>query len=259
MSLHIIVCVKSVLKSAPVGGAGRTADNSELNPFDRSALEAALRLKETVQGSVTALSMGPAVSSEALAEALAMGADAAVLVNDRALVGSDTLVTSRVLAKAVAKIGAFDFIFFGTQTSDSDTGQVGPQTASLLKVPFLGRVTNLERQAEGWEVRRSIDTWEEVWQVQPPAAAALESRAFVPRFVGLGGISQVFEQRALQEWTLADLGLTPGQVGLMGSPTRVAALEKIKHDRKCKMLAGNPQEQAEALLEMLTRAGEIVS
>lgn len=257
MPIHIIVCIKSVLKTAHMGGSPRAAGNSELNPFDRPALEAAIGLKEAMNGSVTALSMGPEVSAEALAEALAMGVDEAVLVGDRALAGSDTLVTSRVLARAVQKIGAFDFIFFGARTADSDTGQVGPQTACLLDVPFMGGVRNMELTGDGWEVQRIIDAWEEVWQMQPPAAVAIDPHAFIPRPVGLVGIAQVYEQRKLQQWALADLGLAAEQVGLTGSPTRVAALKKIKQDRNCRMLGGNPREQADALIEALTGAGEI--
>ena len=259
MSLRIIVCIKSVLKASHLGGPRRSADNSELNPFDRPALEAALRLKDAMNASVTALSMGPEVSAEALAEAQAMGADEAVLVNDKALAGSDTLVTARVLAQAVQKIGAFDFIFFGTRTADSDTGQVGPQTASLLDLPFLGGVKKMELQDGGWEVHRGVDTWEEVWQVRTPAALALDPRAFIPRPVGLVGLSQVYDQPKPRQWTVADLGLTTEQVGLTGSPTRVADLKKIAHDRSCKIIQGNPQEQAEALIEMLAVAGKIGS
>ena len=85
MSIHIIVCIKSVVKAAPKGVARRTPENSELNPFDRPALEAALQIKAQAGASVTALSMGPAVSSEALAEAMAMGVDRTVLISDRAL------------------------------------------------------------------------------------------------------------------------------------------------------------------------------
>lgn len=257
MSVRIIVCIKSVLKTAPMGGALRTAGNSELNPFDRPALEAAIRIKETMDGSVTVLSMGPEVSVEALAEARAMGVDEAVLVGDRALAGSDTLVTSKVLARAIQKIGAFDFLFFGTRSADSDTGQVGPQTASLLNVPFLGGVKKMEPKDDGWEIQRIIDAWEEIWQVQTPAAFAIDPKAFVPRPVGLVGISLVYEQRRLRQWTLDDLGLAAEQVGLTGSPTRVADLKKIKHDRKCKTLEGNPQEQADALIELLTVSGKI--
>ena len=107
------------------------------------------------------------------------------------------------------------------------------------------------------EFKRAVDTWEEDWQVQPPAAVAMDPRAFVPRPVGLVGISQVYEERGLEQWTLADLGLSPEEVGLAGSPTRVANLEKIKLDRRCQVLGGNPQEQADALLELLTSAGKI--
>jgi len=128
MSVHIIVCIKSVVRSAPGGQAVRTPDNSELNPFDRPALEAALQIREALGGTITALSMGPQVNTEALAEAQAMGIDKGVLINDSALAGSDTLVTSRVLAAGIAKLAPYDLVMFGMRSSDSDTGQVGPQT-----------------------------------------------------------------------------------------------------------------------------------
>ena len=257
MSTHIIVCIKSVVKSAPRGVARRTPDNSELNPFDRPALEAALRIRETTGGRVTALSMGPAVSREALAEALAMGANRAVLINDRALAESDTLVTAQVLARAIEKIGAYDLLFFGTRTADSDTGQVGPQTAALLNIPFVSRIKELSKHANGWEARRTMDVWEEVWEFGEPAAATIEARAFTPRPVSLIDISNVYAQSTIDQWGLADLQMVPEAVGLSGSPTRVASLEKIKNDRSCLMLDGEPQEQADALIQRLTHAGLI--
>ncbi len=257
MSVHIIVCIKSVVKVAPRGVTRRTPDNSELNPFDRPALEAALQIKAATGGNVSAITMGPAVGGEALAEALAMGVDQAFLVNDRALAESDTLVTSRVLAAAIAKIGAYNLLFFGTRTADSDTGQVGPQTAAVLDIPFIGGVKSIESSDGGWHVRRTMDGWEETWLVQSPAAATIDPRAFVPRPVGLVGISRTFEQPAITHWTCTDLGLAPEQVGLAGSPTRVAALNKIRHDRKCDMLAGEPAEQVDQLIQRLTNAGLI--
>lgn len=257
MSVHIIVCIKSVVKVAPRGVTRRTPDNSELNPFDRPALEAALQVREIAGGTVTALSMGPDVGSEALAEAQAMGVDDAVLINDRALAESDTLVTSRVLAAAIQLIGPYDLLFFGTRTADSDTGQVGPQTAAVLDIPFVGGVKSIERSDGGWQVLRSMDGWEETWQVRTPAAATIDPRAFAPRPVGLVGISQAFEQPAIAQWSLKKLDLAPDQVGLVGSPTRVAALQKIKHDRNCEMLSGEPGEQVDQLMKQLTKAGLI--
>jgi electron transfer flavoprotein beta subunit len=258
MPRHIIVCIKSVVLSAPKGVALRTPDNSALNPFDRPAIEAALQLKESPEGGqVTALSMGPAVALEALSEALAMGADRAVLVSDRALAESDTLVTARVLAKAVKRLGAFDFIVFGTRTSDSDTGQVGPQIAALLDIPFISRVTSFSFENSRWNARRLMDMWEEEWEFLSPAAVTIDSRAFKPRSLGLDSISAVYDRSAIEQWTLKEVGIDASAVGLAGSPTRVASLAVIKRNRNCRMLDGDPREQADALIEHLKRAGLI--
>jgi len=257
MSVHIIVCIKSVAKSAPRGVARRTPENSELNPFDRPALEAALQIKAQLGGSVTVLTMGPPVSMEVLAEAQAMGADKAVLVSDRALAESDTLVTSKVLVAAIKKIGRFDLLLFGTRTADSDTGQVGPQTAALLDIGFVSRIKEIDTKEGGWEIKRTIDAWEERWHIDAPAAATVDARAFHPRPVGLVGISQFYVQPDVAQWSLTDLQLMPQEVGLSGSPTRVAALEKIKRNRKCEMLAGEPQAQVENLIARLTARGAL--
>ncbi len=257
MSVHIIVCIKSVVKAAPQGVAKRTPENSELNPFDRPALEAALEIRDLHGGSVTVLTMGPPVSMEVLAEAQAMGADRAVLLSDRALAGSDTLVTSKVLATAVNKIGAFDLLFFGTRTADSDTGQVGPQTAALLDIAFVSKVKSITALEEGWKIERTVDAWEESWQVSSPVAATIDPRAFAPRPVGLVGISTVYEAPAIDQWSLEDLGLIAEEVGLTGSPTRVAALAPIKRTRKCHMLEGEPQDQAAELMARLNKMGAI--
>jgi electron transfer flavoprotein beta subunit len=255
MSVDSIVCIKSVVRAAPDGVGRRTPENSALNPFDRPALEAALRVKETLGGSVTALSMGPAVSIEALAEALAMGVDGAVLINDPALAGSDTLVTARVLAAAIARLAPYAFVFFGTRSSDSDTGQVGPQTATLLGVPFISGVKQIQPQADDWEITRLMDEWEEVWRVRPPAAVTIHATAFAPRSIPLVGIAHAFDPLNVQTWRLSDLGLSGDRVGLAGSPTRVANLQKIKRKRTCRMLAGEPREQVEALVAYLAAKG----
>jgi electron transfer flavoprotein beta subunit len=102
-----------------------------------------------------------------------------------------------------------------------------------------------------------MDAWEESWQIDPPAAATIEPRAFAPRPVGLVGISQVYDQLDIRQWSLADIEMTASEVGLAGSPTRVAALEKIKRNRKCDMLQGEPQAQVENLIARLNREGAI--
>lgn len=255
MSIHSIVCIKSVVRAAPDGVGRRTPDNSELNPFDRPALEAALRLKETEGGSLTALSMGPPVGAEALAEALSMGADRAILVSDPALGGSDTLVTSRVLAAAIARIATYDFVLFGTRSADSDTGQVGPQVATLLDLPFVGGANRIRRQDEGWAIKRLMDDWEELWQVNVPVALTIHPNAFKARSIALPDIARAYDRLDIETWKLSDLALTADRVGLSGSPTRVAHLQKIKRSRACHMLEGEPREQVDALMAHLARVG----
>lgn len=259
MSLKIIVCVKSVVRSAPKGVARRTPDNCELNLFDRPALEAALQLKAAHGGTVTALSMGPATAGAALAEAQAMGVDRTVLINDRALAESDTLVTSRVLARGVKKIGAFDLLFFGVRTSDSDTGQVGPQTAAVLDIPFISRVKEFVPAQERWAVKRLMDDWLEQWQVTLPAAMTIDPAGYAPRPVGLIGINDAYDQPAMETLQLGDLDLSSEEVGLAGSPTRVAGLQRIKRKRSCEMLTGEPGAQIDALLERLANSGVMES
>lgn len=257
MPVHIIVCIKSVVKAATRGVAKRVPENSELNPFDRPAIEAALEIGAHQGGTVTVLSMGPAVSREALSEALAMGADRAVLVSDPTLAESDTLVTAKVLAAAIQKLGAFDMLLFGTRTSDSDTGQVGPQVAALLGIGFVSRVQSIAVIDQGWEIERTMDAWQERWQVTAPAAATIDARAFAPRPVGLVGISDVYDDTTIDQWALADLDLAADQVGLQGSPTRVAALKPLRRDRHCEMLDGEPLEQVNMLMSRLAHEGAL--
>ncbi len=259
MAIHSIVCIKSVVRAAPDGAGPRTPDNCELNPFDRPALEAALKIREAEGGSLTVLSMGPDVGAEALAEALAMGADRAVLVNDPVLAGSDTLVTARVLAAAVTRLAPYDLLFFGTRSADSDTGQVGPQTATLLAVPFVGGVKQIGRQDTAWEISRMMDDWEELWQVQTPAALSVHPGAYAPRSIALHGIAGAYDTLRIETWSSADLGLTADSVGLAGSPTRVTSMEKMRRDRKCLMLEGDPRAQVDELIEHLGRLGAMES
>ncbi len=257
MAIHIVVCIKSVVKSAPKGVARRTPENSELNPYDRPAIEAALQTREALGGSVTAVSMGPSVSSEVLAEARAMGVDNAVLVSDPALAESDTLATSLALAAAIRKLDGVDLLLFGTRTADSDTGQVGPQTAALMDMPFVSRIRNISPAADGLKIQRTMDAWDETWQMDLPGAGTVDPRGWQPRPVGLVGLSRVYEASDMIQWSAADLGLTPEQVGLAGSPTRVNRMERVKRSRRCDMLDGEPQDQVTALLSRLEEKGAI--
>jgi electron transfer flavoprotein beta subunit len=257
MGLHIIVCIKSVVIEAPNQSVGRSSDSSELNPFDRPALEQALRLKETVGGEVTALTMGPESCAFVLHEAMAMGVDRGVLVSDPALAGSDTLATSTTLAAAIKRLEPFDLVFFGTRTSDSDTGHVGPQTAVVLDMPLVTYAHAIQHQANGLLVERRLDGFRERFELPFPSMLTIHPASVPPRDLGLSGIMGAFEEGEIQKWDLSDLGLSPSLVGEGGSPTRLLSMSKADRTKRCEFLDGTAEEQAEALLRRLLDAGLI--
>jgi electron transfer flavoprotein beta subunit len=249
-SNKIIVCVKPVVISAS-GGAGRSADSYELNPFDRPALEVALQLKEKRGGPVIALAMGPEPSAFVLNEAMAMGADGGILLCDPALAGSDTLATSTALAAAIQKLAPLDLILFGTRSSDSDTGHVGPQTAVLLDLPLVTGVYSIETLEAGLRVERSIDDFREAYEVPFPAALTVRPGSVKPRDIGLLEMVPAFEEKELVTWRLTDLGLSPERVGVPGSGTAVISLSKAQRARTCEFLTGSSEEQVDRLLDRL--------
>lgn len=258
MAFHMIVCIKSVVMRAPKGRVVRSSDSCEMNPFDRPALEAALQLKDAFNGSVTGLSMGPESCAFALHEAMAMGVDRGVLLCDPALAGSDTLATSTALGAAIRKLAPFDLVLFGMRTADSDTGQVGPETAVFLDLPLVTGVHSIQKQDRGLRVLRRADRFEEAYAVSLPAALTVHPAAARPRDATLLGIEEAYNQGEITIWGLADVGLSPDHVGEKGSPTRLLSLTPAKKGRKCAFFSGSTEEQADALVKTLTESGLII-
>jgi electron transfer flavoprotein beta subunit len=258
MNLNIIVCVKSVVVDAPEGQVVRSTETCELNPFDRPALEVALHLREVCGGAVTSISMGPEASALALIETIAMGVDRGILISDPALAGSDTLATATALAAAIKKLAPFDLVLFGTRTADSDTGQVGPQTAVLLNLPLVSWANSIEPVKFGLHIERRADGFQEKFELSIPAALTIHPGSVSIRDVGLHGIELAFAEPKVEKWDLKKLGLSPQQVGEHGSPTRVLSLKRVKKERKCKFLQGSAEEQAEELVRRFVDTGMVV-
>lgn len=257
MPCHIVVCVKAAMITAPKGRTVRTSETCYLNPFDRPALHAALTLRERLGGTITALSMGPRTCAFVLFEALAMGIDRGILLSDPAFAGSDTLATSTVLAAALRRLAPFDLLLFGARTSDSDTGQVGPQIAVALDLPLVTGAVSFEPEVAGLVVDRRMDGLREAFAVDFPAALTIHPSAVRPEDMTLTGIAGAYESQSVEEWGLRDLGLTPGRVGEAGSATRVVSLTRAARERRCEFLTGQTGEQAEALVQRLLELGLI--
>ena len=215
------------------------------NPFDQRALRVALDLRRPGER-VTVLSMGPPAAEATLREALALGADRAILLTDRALAGSDTLVTSRVLARALSRVD-HRVVMAGNWSTDSETGQVAPEVAGLLGVPVVSGARKISRDSEGPGFEVTVDTedgWAELRLSAPFVVSVGEKIAKLQRPTP-ANLAALPPER-VERWTLSDLSLSPEAVGLAGSPTVVESIQDVAPARAPLVLdAGTPEERAE--------------
>lgn len=224
--MNIVVCIKQVpntneVKLDPVTGTLiREGVPSIINPDDKAGLEAALRLKDAEGAHVTVLTMGPPQADAALREALAMGADEAILVTDRAFGGADTLATSTTIAAALKTLD-FDLIITGRQAIDGDTAQVGPQIAEHLGLPNVSYAEEISVEGNSLVVKRQYEDRYHTIKVQMPCLITALSELNQPRYMTPGGIFDAYREKEVKVITRADLTVDDTSIGLKGSPTRV--------------------------------------
>ena len=224
--MNIVVCIKQVpntneVKLDPVTGTLiRDGVPSIINPDDKAGLEAALRLKDATGAHVTVVSMGPPQADAVLREAMAMGADDAVLVTDRAFGGADTLATSTTIAAALKKI-QYDLIITGRQAIDGDTAQVGPQIAEHLNIPNVSYAEEIQVEGDTVTVKRQYEDRYHVVKVKMPCLITALSELNQPRYMTPGGIFDAYREKKVTVWGLNDIEVDTDKIGLKGSPTRV--------------------------------------
>ena len=211
----------------------------EVNPLDLHAIEEAVRFKERPPGAcVTAVTMGPPTAVKAVRYAIAMGCDDGVLVTDKAFAGSDTLVTSKVLAEVLRKLGPFDLILAGERATDGETGQVAPSVGSLLRVPVLTYVSKLAVQNGRLTAERAVEGGHETILSPLPALAVVIKEINVPRLCTLSG--KIRGKKAeIRTLSCADLGLTNESVGLAGSPSKVVKISYPRFTRKGRKISAS--------------------
>ncbi len=218
-----------------------------INPLDQNALELALSLRAAKGGSVTVVSMGPTQAELALREALALGADEAVLLCDRAFAGSDTWATARTLAAAVRKTGPYDLLLAGAKATDGETGQVGPETAAMMGLPFVSNVCAVEIRAEGLVASRSVEDGTERTRAPLPCLLTVVHEINEPSMPTLAGKMRA-RRAPVHVLSAADLGLNPEECGLAGSPTRVVRIAFPKVTRSGLRFSGNELDRGIALV-----------
>ena len=225
--MKIVVCIKQVPDTTEVkldpktGTLIRDGVPSIINPDDKNALEESLRLKDELPDvQVTVLSMGPPQAESALREALAMGADEAILISGREFGGSDTWATSYILAAALKKIGDYDIIFCGRQAIDGDTAQVGPQIAEKLGIPQITYVQKLTMDGKKVTAHRALEDGYQVIETTTPCLLTAIKELNTPRYLTPAGIFRSYK-RAIPVWGVDDLDVDRNKIGLKGSPTNV--------------------------------------
>ena len=258
--MNIVVCLKQVpgtteVKIDPITNTLiRQGIKAIVNPFDSYALEEGVRLKEKFGGKVTAISMGPPQASDMLKEAISVGADEAVLLSDMAFAGSDTLATAATLGKAVEKIKTYDLIICGRQTIDGDTGQVGPELAENLGIPFIAYVSKIEEIANGkMRVQRAVEDGYETIESPLPAVITVAKEINVPRMPSLRGLSKS-KTVQIPIWTANDIAAEKETIGQAGSGTWVVKVFYPQRIQHAEMLKGEPEAQARALIEKFREA-----
>lgn len=210
-----------------------------MNPACKHALEAALQIKESFSAKITVITMGPPAAEEVLREALALGADQAILICDRMLAGSDTFATSLILKEAIKKkCPKFDLVLCGAYTADSETAQVGPQLAEELDLPAAAYVERLEIAGRTLRVRRIVDNFRETLEMEFPALVTVSMENYKPRYVKLTGLENAFEKNDVIVLNAKSLGLTASSVKTKGSRTRVRKVFLRKAEKRNILLQG---------------------
>ncbi len=219
-----------------------------LNDLDKRALEAAIRVKEATGAEVVTLSMGDDRTRTCILEALAMGADAAYLVNDAALRGVDAQATSIVLASALRKIGSYDLIIAGELALDSMGSQVGPRVAELLGVPQITYAKELRLEAGKVRAVRDLEDLDEVVEADPPVLVTVVREVNEPRIPSLMNIMKA-KRKPLTEWGVEALGVKADE---LRASSRVEILDTQAPEVKRKRVMIKAERVEEAVAKLVS-------
>ena len=256
--MKVIVCIKQVpdtkggVQFNPDGTLNRAAMLTIMNPDDKAGLEAALRLKDKYGAEVTVLTMGLPKAEDVLREAMAMGADNGILVTDRVLGGADTWATSTTIAGAIRNIEDYDIIITGRQAIDGDTAQVGPQIAEHLGIPVISYAEGIEIEGDSVIVKRQYEDRHHMLKAKMPVLITALSELNDPRYMTPGGIFDACDAE-ITTWGRKDLvDVNDGDLGLMGSPTKIAkASDKVRKGAGEKVAPDSPEEAVDYIMDKL--------
>ncbi|MDO4300969.1 MAG: electron transfer flavoprotein subunit beta/FixA family protein [Clostridia bacterium] len=257
--MNIVVCIKQVPATSQVeidpesGTLKRMGAESKTNPYDLFGIETALRIKEKLGGTVTAVTMGPPQSEEMMKDAFSMGVDRAVILSDKKFAGSDVLATSYTISQGISAIGGADIIICGKQTTDGDTAQIGPAIAEHLHLPHAAWVSEIVSiDNEKISVRQNLSDLTQISEMSYPCLITVDKDIVVPRLPSYKLMKTTKDKKAefLSFEDMPDKDLS--RYGLVGSPTVVERIFPPDKMEEQVYIKGNAAEKAKAFYEILT-------
>jgi electron transfer flavoprotein beta subunit len=260
--MKAIVCVKQVPDTSgkvavnPDGTLDRASMPVIINPDDKNAVEAALKLKDATGCEVVVVTMGPPPAEGMLRELIAMGADRGVLISGREFGGSDTFATSQIIAAAINRIGVTkdDIVFCGRQAIDGDTAQVGPQIAEKLGIPQISYAADIKVGDGKVTVKRMLEDGYMTIEASTPCLVTCIKELNEPRYMSVGGVFscyakpvEIYDYNALKDDPLIE----PDTIGLKGSPTNIFKSFTPPQKGKVEMLPGADKATTDLLADKL--------
>jgi len=268
MPVNMIVCCKQVpdpeappsaFKVDPAANKMVVAADVKpvINPYDENALEAALRIKDKVGGKITAISLGNKFVRDVIKKSLAVGSDELVLLEDEAFEEGDSWATAYALAMAIKKIGEYDLIFCGRQSSDWDAGQVGLGIAEILGIPGVNVTRKIDVTDGKATVEQVIAGGYQIVDVTLPALITVTSELGDLRYAALKGIMAAAKKQPTI-WKPSDIGLEPSQVGAAGRHANLNKLFQPVKEVKCEIIEGETPAEAGANLAVRLREAKLL-
>jgi electron transfer flavoprotein beta subunit len=260
--MNIVVCLKQIL-DPEIPAADFRIDSEVkrailpkdrelvISDYDENAVEAALRIKDGTEATVTLLSLGEDSTIDALKKALAMGADEAVLLSDPSFDDSDSFAVAHALTQAIKKLGGFDLVLCGRQEGDWDAGQVGSGIAELLDIPSATCIGGIELKEGSVIAERVVPDGREFIEIPLPALLTISSEIGKPRYASLQGVMAASKKKILT-WKVQDIKPAKPRNKIL------KLFVPVQEAEKCEFIEAETPEEAGANLALKLREAKII-
>ena len=266
--MNLIVCVKQIPDPEAPPASFKVDLNANkvippqgvppvISPYDETAVEAALKIKDAKGGKITVLSLGNNLIRDVVKKPLAMGCDELILLEDKAFEDGDSWSTAYALAAAIKKIGTFDIIFCGRVAGDWDSGQVGSGIAEFLNIPSITLAKKVEVADGKVRVERLVADGYEVIEAPMPCLVTVTSELGEPRYAPLKGIMAAAKKQPTI-WKPQDIGIDASRAGAQGRASKLARLFQPVKEAKCEIIEGENLEEAAVKLALKLREAKVI-